>query len=398
MGMLKRVLAAGVFSLAAFCAAQACAQDSDEPDNNENFDVGSEGLTFQAGDSFAVNLGGRIHYDAAVFEDDLTRFTNRGDFRRARLELGIQAGERLRFRFDYDWAGSEGWRNAWAALKVTDNVSVRGGSMIAPFSMEDMGSSNDLTLMERATSNALAPGYGVGGAVQASGDHWSAMVGWFGEPIDFDADSGNSIGEGWGGRVTYAPIRKSREVLHFGLGFQDREIEEDASFRLSARPESGVADNKLIDTGALAGVENYTAWNGEIAYMRGPFSIQGEYALMDADRSNRPDPSFEGGYVTVSYVITGERRRYSRSSGVLGGVRVRKDHQALEVAARYSMLDLDSQTVSGGREENMTLGLNWYLNQNVRIMANYVNARAEPNRNGDDETVNIGQMRLQVAF
>src|SRR5690606_33898734 len=155
------------------------------------------------------------------------------------------------------------------------------------------------------------------------------------------------------------------------VGFQDRDIEDDNTFRLSARPESGVADDRFLDTGRLAGVEHYQAWNGEIAYMRGPFSVQGEYAFMDADRSNRPDPTFEGGYVTVSYVITGERRRYSRSTGVLGGVRVRKDRQALEVAARYSFLDLESETVSGGREENITLGLNWYLNRNVRIMANY---------------------------
>jgi phosphate-selective porin OprO and OprP len=396
--MLKRVLTAGVFSVAAFFAAQASAQETDEADNNENFEVGTEGLTFQPADSMSINLGGRLHYDAAVYEDHLTEFTNRGDFRRARLELGIQAGERLRFRFDYDWAGSEGWRNAWAAFRVTDQVTVRGGSMIAPFSMEDMGSSNELTLMERGLANALAPGYGVGGAVQASGDHWTAMVGWFGEPIDFDADSGNSIGEGWGARVTVAPIRESREVLHFGIGFQDRDIADDNTFRLAARPESGVADDRFLDTGSLAGVEAYQAWNGEIAYMRGPFSIQGEYAAMNADRANRPDPSFEGGYVTVSYVITGERRRYSRSSGVLGGVRVRKDRQALEVAARYSFLDLESQTVSGGREENMTLGLNWYLNRNVRIMANFIHAQAEPNRSGDDEHANIGQMRLQVSF
>lgn len=395
--MFKRILAAGVAAVA-LCGAQAHAQEDEGPDNNENFDVGTEGFTYQAGDDFSINLGARLHYDAAVYEDDITEFTNRGDFRRARLELGIHAGDRLRFRFDYDWAGSEGWRNAWAALRVTDRVAVRGGSMIAPFSMEDMGSSNDLTMMERATSNALAPGYGVGGAVQASGDHWSAMVGWFGEPIDFDADSGNSIGEGWGARVTYAPIRKSREVLHFGLGFQDRDIDDDANFRLAARPESGVADNRFLDTGTLGGVTHYQAFNGEIAYMRGPFSIQGEYAQMDVDRTNRPDPKFQGGYVTASYLITGERRRYSRASGVLGGVRVRKNSQALEVAARYSVLDLESETVSGGREENITLGLNWYLNQNVRIMTNYIHAMAEPNRNGDDEHANIGQMRLQIAF
>src|SRR5690606_29604934 len=119
--MLKRVLAVAAFSAAAFFAAHAVAQEADEPDNNDNFDVGAEGLTFQR-DDFRINLGGRIHYDAAVYEDDLTEFTNRGDFRRARLELGIQAGERLRFRFDYDWAGSEGWRNAWAAFRVTDRV------------------------------------------------------------------------------------------------------------------------------------------------------------------------------------------------------------------------------------------------------------------------------------
>jgi len=50
---------------------------------------------------------------------------------------------------------------------------------------------------------------------------------------------------------------------------------------------------------------------------------------------------------------------------------------AYEVAARYSYLDLDSGTIAGGKLHDLTLGLNWYANRNMRMMFNYVAASPE---------------------
>ncbi len=43
-----------------------------------------------------------------------------------------------------------------------------------------------------------------------------------------------------------------------------------------------------------------------------------------------------------------------------------------EIAARVSGLDLQDKGYEGGTAMDVTVGLNWYLNPNTRIMFNYV--------------------------
>ena len=73
------------------------------------------------------------------------------------------------------------------------------------------------------------------------------------------------------------------------------------------------------------------------------------------------------------------------------------------VAARYSALDLNHGSVRGGKEQNVTLGVNWYISRRTRMMANYIfvftdeNATDNGRIEGDDEP-QIFQIRLQVRI
>ena len=40
---------------------------------------------------------------------------------------------------------------------------------------------------------------------------------------------------------------------------------------------------------------------------------------------------------------------------------------------RWSTLDLVDAGVAGGESDNITAGLNWYLNRNIRLVFNFVN-------------------------
>jgi phosphate-selective porin OprO/OprP len=42
------------------------------------------------------------------------------------------------------------------------------------------------------------------------------------------------------------------------------------------------------------------------------------------------------------------------------------------IAARYSYVDLNDNLVFGGEQENIVVGLNWYLNDNMRLMFNWI--------------------------
>ncbi len=71
---------------------------------------------------------------------------------------------------------------------------------------------------------------------------------------------------------------------------------------------------------------------------------------------------------------------------------------AWEVGLRYSHIDLNDEGISGGEEDNITVGLNWYLNPNVRMMFNYVNADLEDRAGIPDGDADIFQTRFQIDF
>ena len=51
-----------------------------------------------------------------------------------------------------------------------------------------------------------------------------------------------------------------------------------------------------------------------------------------------------------------------------------KGSGAWEVAVRWSYIDLDDAPVLGGYLDDLTFGVNWWLNPNMRVMFNYINA------------------------
>ena len=67
---------------------------------------------------------------------------------------------------------------------------------------------------------------------------------------------------------------------------------------------------------------------------------------------------------------------------------------------RASQADLTDDDVVGGKEKNITIGLNWHLREYVVIMANYIKVLDvdRPGSAFDNNDMNIFQMRLQLEF
>lgn len=139
---------------------------------------------------------------------------------------------------------------------------------------------------------------------------------------------------------------------------------------------------------------NSSAWMGRHAVSilwRIPFNVL-----------QRSDSTYWGAYTQLTTILTGEQRTYSTSSGLFGPVipekpfrlRNREGWGAVEVGARISHIDISDGVLDGGRETNLTLGANWYLNENLRIMTNYVHGSVE--RDGVDGSFDAVQMRLQI--
>jgi len=286
------------------------------------------------------------------------------------------------------------------------------GQMKEPFSLEELTSSNYNPFMERSIANgAFAPsrksGILASNAVLDKRMTWG--LGAFYADTDDDGDSNFDDVTNFDLtlRLTGLPYYEDdgEKLLHLGLGYSHQfrdEGETDARYR--NRPESHLTDARLVDTGGID-LDDADLLNPELAFVWGPFSLQGEYFWTGLDASAADDPSFQGAYLFGTWFVTEEHRAYSTSSGAFSRVKPKSNFSpsggglgAWEIGARWSWLDLTENDLRGGEENNFTLGVNWYWNPNYRFLFNYVYADVDDREGAEDGSANIFQTRFQVDF
>ena len=105
-------------------------------------------------------------------------------------------------------------------------------------------------------------------------------------------------------------------------------------------------------------------------------------------------------YAQLSYFLTGESRPYKSSLDGFGRVNPNNNYGnggkgAIEVVARTSQICLEKANM--GQLNAKTIGLNWYLNPNTRVMLNYVMGE-RTSLSGGVITENAAMMRVQLDF
>ena len=204
-------------------------------------------------------------------------------------------------------------------------------------------------------------------------------------------------------RAVWTPVKAEANVLHLGLalsqenprGWRDgRDVHHEATARLRARPEAGLTDLRLVDSGALTTADRIDRAGLEGIWIRGPFSLQGEALQATISREGKRDYTGEGQYAMASWVLTGESRPYS--GGGVANIKPAREYGAVELLARYSRLDLDDADVAGGRQHDWTFGANWYLTSHFKFQANYV--KADATRGGVRSRPEIFEVRAQMHF
>ncbi|MFO1427456.1 MAG: hypothetical protein U1F11_10905 [Steroidobacteraceae bacterium] len=120
--------------------------------------------------------------------------------------------------------------------------------------------------------------------------------------------------------------------------FGSRQGESGAELRIRPRPETFTTDRRLIDSRRLAAVDSLAtpASRPRTAADRCCRRVP---ALAGAARRRRGRVGrFDGGYVSASWMITGERRSYSESGGAFGGVNMRTFERRRARAASTSTM------------------------------------------------------------
>lgn len=392
----------------------------DEPEQIEPVDVfqGAGILLFKSDDDrFKWWLDGRLNLDAAMYLNSDNTLANGVELRRARFALNMVLWKDWAAQFDIDFVDNAvDVKDAWIGYTGVPNTLVRFGNFRAPFGLETLTSSRYITFMERSLIDNFSPDrrFGLGGS-RWSG-RWQASAGIFGPEL---GDTVDTIGQDQTyslvGRVTALPYSKDHNVIHLGAAVSRMQpaaaTEDDLSdanrWRVRARPESHVNRGRFISTPQVRNVDHATLYGAELAAALGPFSFQSEYNRETLTRTQAalPEPMYHGGYAYVSWFPTGDRRPYDISAGEFGRVVPKGPRGALELVARYSVLDLNDPAagITGGLEKIVTVGANWYANANIRIMANYLYVNNDEFARGDrsytvNDDFNVLQVRLALMF
>lgn len=237
-------------------------------------------------------------------------------------------------------------------------------------------------MQERTSvSDALMPSRNVGivwsGHSPEKYTSWAFGVfnDWFDADQDFDESASQIVG-----RLTWAPLRTQDDssLMHFGIGYRYSDAKEGVRYR--TEPEFNKSP-VFVDTGfnlnnGMMPADKSETWNAEFSWRRGPLWLASEYTRTNVDSPLFGNPSFDGYWVGLSWIITGEMRAYNKKSGVFMGVPVAKDvYQngpgAWELTARWSSLDLDDSLIQGGKLDIASAGLTWWLTPIFGIDLNY---------------------------
>ncbi len=377
--------------------------------------------------AYAASAGPMQPIDQAGLAPPLSDAVN---FRRARLRVDGRRGDQFDWAAEYDFVNQINANNQidplWPSqgpypavtdlwLRMSDVPvlgALRAGNQKDPFGYEHLSSCRYLDFMERSfCQDAFVGPFNDGFVPGISARNGTAdgLLGWeaggfvnTAAPFGFSDFAGGSMTVG---RVVWVPTYEDdgHRLLHIGLAGRTMQPRNGlVRFRSRGGLWNGPPgpDNAIYaDSGVLAG-----SWQNmlgtELVANAGPWSMQAEYFgswLYDAATTDigplstagwQPPPGtpvgtvfYQGGYLETTYFLTGESRTYSlvehrfdrpqpRHMLALSAHRPR-GFGAWQAAARYNYLCLNDGQVNGGLLNGMTLGLNWLLTPNARIVFNY---------------------------
>jgi phosphate-selective porin OprO/OprP len=426
--------------------------------SNPQIFAGPGGFSFQSPDGAnQIRFHGEFDFDGRVYNDNLTPDGSRSTWllRRARPIVEGTFANIFDFRFNPDFAGGKTViQDAFVAARFNPLFVVTAGKFKEPFGLERLQSSTNNRFIELGLPSDLVPNRDLG--LQVSGTYAFStgtllyQVGWFngvsdGVSTDANAtpDVDNNDKKDWVARLFAQPFVKTDWAALRGLG---------AGIAVSYVNQVGTASNTLLPTyktetqrnfftyytattaSGAASANGTTIADGErlrispqAYYYYKSFGLLSEYVDESQDVSRtlgsgstavkrRARLKPDSWQLMATYLVTGDDATFGTVVPKRPFAVGQPGWGALELAARISELKLDPVTFADSkgvvdswfadpstqekRATAWTLGVNWYLTQNVEWALDYTKTRFDGGAaNGKDRAdENAFLTRFQVAF
>ncbi len=364
---------------------------------------------FSEDGNYKMWMDNRAQLDAYMFSNDaLNELGNGITIRRMRFALKAEFWKNWYGEIDLDFEGS-GTEIKDAYLKYTTNnnkMNFKAGHFKEGYGMETTTTSRYLTFMERSFASTFDPSRHLGVQANYFGNNFLLIGGLHfntvgdSEEVLFtqDANKDNGVDEGYSltGRAVWTPINTDDKLLHIGIDGTFRTPKTDwegGAYRLSTRSHSAINRKKFLDTDDISGVDNVTGYTFELAGSYKKLMFQGEYKKHNVNLKEGigEDASFEGYYMQTAYILNNGKHNYNKYESEFTKVSSNSGNGILEVALRYDFIDLNDfdAAIYGGAAEGYTIGLNYYVNPNVKFVANYIYHNHDRFANGKGK-LNVG--------
>lgn len=376
-----------------------------------------------ADDKYAIKIGGRLHAQGSTHlnEGDLDP-TDGTELRRARMEMSGTIQEDWRWAAEADFANN-GARilDWWLSYTGIEDTALTAGHQKQPYSLSVEMSSNDIAFVERSIDNSLVIPFvdrAIGLRMDTNGDNWFFAGGLFGESVG-PTDSGAADGpEGWGavGRFIYAPVITDDSIVHLGVRGAHR-LPADNRQSVRIQTETTNMSNLFVVNANINDLDNVTLFGPEIGLSYGPFTLLGEYNFAQFEREGDTTLEFNSWHIGLHWLFGAAP--YAKSYRIDAGEWKRpvpeRDFSwangggwgAFELAARYAAIDMNDADFTGGSQDTTSLALNWYMNNNVRLMFDWTHILetdglgqtvATAAVNAEAEGMDILQTRFQWTY
>ncbi len=375
-----------------------------------------KGLSIQSADGdFQMKLRGYLQADSRFYLDGAEDKDDTFLLRRVRPILEGTVFDYYDYRIMPDFGnGSTTLFDAYLDIHYWPEARLRIGKFIPPVGIERLQSSQNITFVERGLPSSLAPIRDVG--IQLHGGVLDGAlayaVGVFNGVKDGgNADLDDNDGKDFDGRIFAHPFIGSGidSLKGLGVGLAGTYGDYEGS------PASYKSPGQSQFFSFAKGVEadgTHTRISPQGYYYWGPFGLMGEYVLSTQDyvRNGLMEPfDSDAWQIQAMYVLTGENASHN-------GVKPKKPFSpkdgtwgAFELAARYGQLDVEEDAFRQGYAdpaqsadgaEEVGVGLNWYLNDNVLFKTSYSHIEYSGGGAGgtDRESEDVFFTRFQIGF
>jgi phosphate-selective porin OprO and OprP len=311
-----------------------------------------------AAEDLNPRLSANLQFDWIDFESPEPRpLRDLRDWRRQEVSLLMDLPGGYGLKAEYDFEG-EIWTDVYLRGPVGP-LRMTIGQFKTPFGMEFLTSSRALLFTENSVSGAFSIGRRLGVMGEWLQADRGVQLALYGTDIE-----GVGPDQGLAARGFRNFGAADSGFWHAGLDLAT-EDPQDAAARIRLRPELRSPDPAWLDSGSLAGFDGLERGGIEAAWQRANWLLQGEWQYSRYD-VNGGDRSLRGGYVQGSWTVHGARRVYK--DGVFGTPKAVSGLGQVELALRYSQIDLPLAAGGERRQDGWSLGANLQYGPFLRFM------------------------------